>query len=185
MVALHAMAAAAASAALGALILGTQSVRAAQSPLQPIPYNISVPDTASILTYTPSKQAVASRGWNTTFSGDATQWSSYVANTIGQGNSTTSTSYAGARVDVIFAGTGATFEGTTANGGTVALLVDGFQQSYVTADPGNVAAVSGLSHGQHNVSIVLVSGTVSLTGVTLTMGLYAQSYVLDGPTTAT
>lgn len=154
-------------AVAAALALGTAATRAA---LTTINYNVSFPDTSAMLAYEPFSET-SGRSWNTTFTGSEPL---PPANTIGQGQSTTSTSHVGARVDLVFVGTNCFFEGSLSNGGKVQVLVDGTSQSNQASSTG-LPSVRNLAYKEHNVSLVVQAGTVSVTGVTITLGLFADS----------
>lgn len=131
----------------------------------PTEYNVTMSDTATVLRYSEPQNTTVERGWNQSYTGSP--WSAYDPGDLAQGSSMHSTSFAGASVSIQFVGTGAYFLGR--GQGSVALEVDGTQSySGAIGASGVVAGAGGLEYATHTAKLSLVSGSLTLTNVTLT-----------------
>lgn len=148
-----------------------------------IEYQLAISDQSPALVWNPSPPTPGSNGdqskglpnkaWNVTYS--ETSWGEWTAGASGAGTSAHLTSAPGATLMVDFVGTGVAFLGT-ADGAQLSLVANGGSTSISSVD-GTLATVSGLDYGSHSVTLVSSSGTVSVTGVTVTTVVASEASV--------
>ena len=132
------------------------------------PYNLSITDNSPTITYLPYRSGPSETGWNVTFS-QSPLWLT-TTDVIGEGTSQHYTTARSASASIGWVGTAAYVFGSAA-AGSVSLMVDGTGNG-VSSPQGTVGMVEGLEYGWHNLTLqVIGTGGVSITGMTLTIGL--------------
>ncbi|WVQ79457.1 hypothetical protein IAT38_001556 [Cryptococcus sp. DSM 104549] len=136
---------------------------------EPFPYNITLNDQASALTYLPSRDGPASSTWNSSYTDSP--WSEYSIDAMGQGTSYHHTSAANASVTIEFVGC-AVYAWGQASSGEVELRVDGEVVDSKGDGENLLASATGLKYGWHRTKVVVKGGSsVAFLGFTVTAGL--------------
>lgn len=133
------------------------------------PYNLSLTDNSPTITYLPYRSGPSDLGWNVIFS-QSPAWLN-TTDVTGQRASQHYTTAKGASATVGWVGTAIYVFGSAA-AGSVTIMIDGTGNNGVSSPQGLVGIVEGLEYGWHNMTVqVMDAGGVSITGVTLTVGL--------------